>query len=199
MNNNKIKVTFAGSATTGKTSIVLRMKYNTFDHSTTTTIGVNFLRVEYKNVNYELWDTAGQERYHALIPMYFKGSKIIVFVFSVDDPATMRTIGAFIKGFTDIDDYKLIIVGNKTDLIQETDLENIIYSTKQFFNSLEIKDRIHSYIFMSAKTGNNFDTFLNELYKCASGVLDDDISVAINGNDLIMLDNDLTTSKKCQC
>ena len=64
-----VKIVLLGSASTGKTSIVLRLTHNQFvgECMASPTVGVSFLAhtllVDGQYIKLEVWDTAGQERY----------------------------------------------------------------------------------------------------------------------------------------
>jgi Ras-related protein Rab-6A len=63
---NKFKLVFLGNASVGKTSIITRFMYDTFDTTYQATIGIDFLSktmyLEDRTMRLQLWDTAGQER-----------------------------------------------------------------------------------------------------------------------------------------
>ena len=50
--NDILKIVLVGASTTGKTTIVNRMKYNTFNSAVSCTIGVSFSRLTRNNINY---------------------------------------------------------------------------------------------------------------------------------------------------
>jgi small GTP-binding protein len=165
--NNITKTTLIGASTTGKTSIVNRMKYGSFTCSTECTIGASYTRLRHDDIVYEFWDTAGQERFHALLPMYFRNSKIVIFVFDVSEATSLDVLNNHIKVLSSVENYKIIVVGNKTDLITETEIQNISEILKMRLEGSPIADKIYDYILISAKTGHNFDLFMTKLYNCA--------------------------------
>lgn len=61
----KYKLVFLGDQGVGKTSIITRFMYDTFDTTYQATIGIDFLSktmyLEDRTVRLQLWDTAGQE------------------------------------------------------------------------------------------------------------------------------------------
>lgn len=181
MNNmdNAIKTVLIGASTTGKTSIVKRLLFGTFTTGTECTIGVSFSKFKNNNVEYQLWDTAGQERFRALLPMYFRSARILIFVFNVDD---LTTIGDFDKNIgmlNNLENYKLLVVGNKIDLFDEKlkdeelkkekikTVDNIV---RNKFESSIFYNIIHDYIYVSAKTGENFDVLVDKLDECAINI-----------------------------
>ena len=76
-----------GDQGTGKSSLVLRCVYNTFENNYQGTIGIDFLShvisVNQKPVRLQIWDTAGQERFRALVPSYVRDSRICLVVYDV--------------------------------------------------------------------------------------------------------------------
>ena len=83
----KYKLVFLGDQSVGKTSIVTRFMYDTFDSSYQATIGIDFLSktmyLEDRTVRLQLWDTAGQERFRSLIPSYIRDSSVAVIVYDI--------------------------------------------------------------------------------------------------------------------
>lgn len=61
----KYKLVFLGDQGVGKTSVITRFMYDTFDNAYQATIGIDFLSktmyMEDRTVRLQLWDTAGQE------------------------------------------------------------------------------------------------------------------------------------------
>ena len=57
------KIVFLGDQSTGKTSIIHRFKYDSFEENYAATIGIDFIAqkmyVEDKTITLNLWDTAG--------------------------------------------------------------------------------------------------------------------------------------------
>ena len=63
----KFKLVFLGEQSVGKTSLITRFMYDSFDNTYQATIGIDFLSktmyLEDRTVRLQLWDTAGQERW----------------------------------------------------------------------------------------------------------------------------------------
>merc|ERR1712153_232319 len=78
----KYKLVFLGDQGVGKTCIINRFVYDSFDNSYQATIGIDFLSktmyLEDRTVRLQLWDTAGQERFRSLIPSYIRDSSVAV-------------------------------------------------------------------------------------------------------------------------
>ena len=83
----KFKIVFLGNQNAGKTSIIHRFIYETFEDSYQATIGIDFMSqkmyVEDKVIILNLWDTAGQERFKSLIPSYIKDSAVAIVCYDI--------------------------------------------------------------------------------------------------------------------
>ncbi len=167
---NSLKTTLIGASTTGKTSLVTRIKNNAFIDRLECTIGVSFTRLTHEGMNYELWDTAGQERFHSLLPMYFRGTRILIFVFDLSTESTFFIIEKYFKDLQAISNYKIIVVGNKLDLVNENDIKNIDYMIRDKIKKSIIADKVFDYVYISAKTGVNCDLLLDVMNKCSETI-----------------------------
>ncbi|CAP23489.2 Protein CBR-RAB-21 [Caenorhabditis briggsae] len=74
----KFKVVLLGEGCVGKSSLVLRFVENKFSTRHLSTIQASFqnktVQVDDCKAELHIWDTAGQEKYHALGPIYYRGS-----------------------------------------------------------------------------------------------------------------------------
>lgn len=130
--------------------------------------------------------------------MYFRNSKILIFVFDVADTSSLNKIDNYIKVLNNLDNlnnYKIIIVGNKIDLITENETINIKDIIKIKFENSIIVDKIYDYIFVSTKTGINFDIFMDQLDRCTTSINNSD-NVTTN---IVKLDNEPDNKKLCYC
>lgn len=168
--NNALKTTFFGSSVVGKTCVISRIKNNTFN-SEECTIGVSFTRIIQDGVNYSVWDTAGQDRFHTLLPMYFRGSSILVFVFDLSDEKSILSIDKYITQLYNLSDCFVIIVGNKADLVAKEDIQQIDIMIRKKIERSLISDKVSNYVYMSAKTGEGSNDLLNAMYECANKVI----------------------------
>jgi small GTP-binding protein len=155
----RLKFTIVGESSTGKTSIIHRLLHDDFT-ITESTIGASFLTYDYNDIKYEIWDTAGGERFMTLVPMYFRNSDVIAMVFDLSNLSSIDKLKYYFDKLRDFDnDFRVIIIGNKSDLITESKLNKnkmiIEEKIKQFSNGIQIIE----FICISAKTGNNFDKF----------------------------------------
>lgn len=118
----KFKLVFLGEQSVGKTSLITRFMYDSFDNTYQATIGIDFLSktmyLEDRTVRLQLWDTAGQERFRSLIPSYIRDSTVAVVVYDITN---INSFNQTNKWIDDVraergNDVIIMLVGNKTDL-----------------------------------------------------------------------------------
>jgi Ras-related protein Rab-6A len=67
------QLVFLGEQSVGKTSLITRFMYDTFDNTYQATIGIDFLSktmyLEDRTVRLQLWDTAGQVSAHSSLAL----------------------------------------------------------------------------------------------------------------------------------
>jgi Ras-related protein Rab-6A len=118
----KYKLVFLGDQGVGKTCIINRFVYDSFDKNYQATIGIDFLSktmyLEDRTVRLQLWDTAGQERFRSLIPSYIRDSSVAVVVYDTTSRISFLNSSKWIDDIRSErgDDVVIMLVGNKTDL-----------------------------------------------------------------------------------
>ncbi|OQU94577.1 small GTP-binding protein domain-containing protein isoform 6 [Cladophialophora immunda] len=118
----KFKLVFLGEQSVGKTSLITRFMYDSFDTTYQATIGIDFLSktmyLEDRTVRLQLWDTAGQERFRSLIPSYIRDSSVAVVVYDISSRKTFEQTRKWIDDVRGErgNDVIVVLVGNKTDL-----------------------------------------------------------------------------------
>uniref|UniRef100_A0A3B4DAQ1 RAB6A, member RAS oncogene family n=1 Tax=Pygocentrus nattereri TaxID=42514 RepID=A0A3B4DAQ1_PYGNA len=152
----KFKLVFLGEQSVGKTSLITRFMYDSFDNTYQATIGIDFLsKTMYLedrtvSVRLQLWDTAGQERFRSLIPSYIRDSTVAVVVYDITN------VNSFQQTTKWIDDVRtergsdviIMLVGNKTDLADKRHI-----TTEE--GEQRAKEMNVLFIETSAKTGYN--------------------------------------------
>merc|ERR1719263_1669450 len=97
----KYKLVFLGDQGVGKTCIINRFVYDSFDKNYQATIGIDFLSktmyLEDRTVRLQLWDTAGQERFRSLIPSYIRDSSVAVVVYDVSNRSSFLNTSKWLK------------------------------------------------------------------------------------------------------
>ncbi|KAK0404283.1 hypothetical protein QR680_017381 [Steinernema hermaphroditum] len=118
----KFKLVFLGEQSVGKTSLITRFMYDSFDNTYQATIGIDFLSktmyLEDRTVRLQLWDTAGQERFRSLIPSYIRDSTVAVVVYDITNANSFHQTSRWIDDVRTErgSDVIIMLVGNKTDL-----------------------------------------------------------------------------------
>ncbi|XP_072285357.1 ras-related protein Rab-6B-like isoform X5 [Pyxicephalus adspersus] len=119
----KFKLVFLGEQSVGKTSLITRFMYDSFDNTYQATIGIDFLSKtmyleDRTQVRLQLWDTAGQERFRSLIPSYIRDSTIAVVVYDITNLNSFQQTSKWIDDMRTErgSDVIIMLVGNKMDL-----------------------------------------------------------------------------------
>ncbi|CAO3626697.1 unnamed protein product [Cunninghamella blakesleeana] len=160
----KYKLVFLGEQSVGKTSLITRFMYDTFDNTYQATIGIDFLSktmyLSDKTVRLQLWDTAGQERFRSLIPSYIRDSSVAVIVYDISSRES------FVNTTKWIDDVRaergneaiVVLVGNKTDLNEKREV-----TTEE--GEKRAKELNVMFIETSAKAGQNVKNLFRNIAK----------------------------------
>ena len=121
----ELKVILLGDTGVGKTNIINRFLFGTFDENLKPTLASSSLEKNIKRDDGEyilkVWDTTGQERYNSITKLFIKGSQIVILVYAIDNLKSFENINFWrnlIKDELDRDEYILAIVGNKKDLFE---------------------------------------------------------------------------------
>ncbi|KAF5895385.1 ras-related protein Rab-41 isoform X1, partial [Clarias magur] len=150
----KFKLVFLGEQSVGKTSLITRFMYDSFDNTYQATIGIDFLSktmyLEDRTIRLQLWDTAGQERFRSLIPSYIRDSAAAVVVYDI---ANLNSFQQTSKWIDDVrtergSDVIIMLVGNKTDLADKRQVS--VEAAEKKARELNVM-----YIETSAKAGYN--------------------------------------------
>jgi Ras-related protein Rab-5C len=201
---NSFKVVLLGDSTTGKSTICFRMMYNKFDENTHSTIGAAFFSKRIEDDKYDFWDTAGQERFSSLTPIYYRNADIIMMVFDVNKMITLNKIKTLLTTLyddhsSDNKPFKILIIGNKIDLVDDDKLENIktlVMSELQEY--LEIRNNI-SIIFISTKTGCNFSNICTTLTEISGDLTNKNKELYFSDLNKIDLTAKPNNSSYCYC
>uniref|UniRef100_A0A8C2FEP5 RAB41, member RAS oncogene family n=1 Tax=Cyprinus carpio TaxID=7962 RepID=A0A8C2FEP5_CYPCA len=146
----KFKLVFLGEQSVGKTSLITRFMYDSFDNTYQATIGIDFLSKTMYLEDRTLWDTAGQERFRSLIPSYIRDSAAAVVVYDI---ANLNSFQQTSKWIDDVrtergSDVIIMLVGNKTDLADKRQVS--VEAAEKKARELGVM-----YIETSAKAGYN--------------------------------------------
>lgn len=154
----------------GKTSLITRFMYDSFDTTYQATIGIDFLSktmyLEDRTVRLQLWDTAGQERFRSLIPSYIRDSSVAVVVYDISSKKTFEQTRKWIDDVRGErgDDVIVVLVGNKTDL---GDSKREV-TTQQ--GEEEAKKAGAIFVETSAKVGHNVKALFRRIAQALPGM-----------------------------
>ena len=194
---NFIKVILVGDAGTGKTNLIGVATGQEFNSQNLTTTTCSYLRLMMKINNKEyqvnLWDTIGQEKYRSLTKIFFKDSKIVLFVYDITNRQSFESLQTWKKTIDEIlgNVPTIGVVGNKCDLYLNEQVKE--EEGKKYADEIKAK-----FIYTSAKLdAKNFKIFLEGLvkdYVLKYGIKDnDDIKINKNKNK----EKDGRKGKKC--
>ncbi|KLT41381.1 ras-domain-containing protein [Cutaneotrichosporon oleaginosum] len=195
----KFKLVFLGEQSVGKTSLITRFMYDTFDNTYQATIGIDFLSktmyLEDRTVRLQLWDTAGQERFRSLIPSYIRDSSVAVIVYDI----TNRT--SFLNTTKWVDDVRnergedviIVLVGNKTDLNDKRQVtQDELEKRAKELNIMSIET--------SAKAGHNVKTLFKKIAMALPGGSSEAAAAAENQKiDVSKPADDVPEASGCAC
>ena len=154
-----LKYIIIGDASVGKSNLLLRYVYSTFNQEYQLTIGVEFGEkteiLNGKGYRIQIWDTAGQEQFRSITRTYYKNSVCAIVVYDITRRETFDNVMTWIEDCKNNSPKTvfIVLVGNKSDLEDErqvTTEEGEEFATKYGLLFLET----------SAKTKKN----VNEIF-----------------------------------
>ena len=105
--------------------VPIRFTDDCFSENFSTTIGVDFkirtLDVKGdRKAKIQIWDTAGQERFRAITHSYYRNADGIFIVFDVTNNKSFENVDTWFQSVKKLANHsKIVIVGNKSDLIDK--------------------------------------------------------------------------------
>ena len=121
---------------------------------------MNIISTKYKNFHIFLWDTAGQERFRSLTSNFYKGSHIVIFVYSIVTKITFEKLKEYwVQSVVDKIGKDVIfgLIANKADLFDNEEVEK--EEGVNYAKEIEAEFR-----YTSAKENrNDLKVFINEL------------------------------------
>jgi small GTP-binding protein len=200
MSVTKVKAVLIGDSGVGKTCLYDRIGQSVFDDDHTPTIGAAFRAVPMRNSagdSFEvgLWDTAGQERFRTLIPMYFEKAQILIFVYSITDPASLKNLIEWYNLALERSepDARVFLLGNKCDLDDDRSVS---------FDALEtMATRMNAFraLEVSAKSAMRIDEISDGILKACEGLMPGATPVTTPGSAVLGADPLDDGEKKSDC
>jgi len=144
------KIIILGAFAVGKTSLLNRFVLDEFTSNYKPTIGVNIksksILVDHNEMEFVIWDIADVVT-HKNIPLtYLKGTHAAILVFDVAREESYRRIKEDFDGMKGgVNAIEIIVVGNKTDLVNANDLDELktqLNFKVDFFTSVLKNDNV---------------------------------------------------------
>ncbi|WP_020528563.1 Rab family GTPase [Flexithrix dorotheae] len=153
------KVVLIGKYGVGKTSLIQQFVHQRFSEKYLTTIGVKIdkktVNIDGTELNMLIWDIAGESTNTKIPKSYHLGAHGAIYVFDLTRPSTYENIVSELNNLKKlISNVPIQLVGNKSDLLDEKNIHQIINSLP-----LEIS------FLTSAKTGKNVESMFSALGK----------------------------------
>lgn len=140
---NEVKVILLGEAGVGKTSLINVAVGLNFSDEEASTASASFVTKKFhkenKDYTLNIWDTAGQEKFRALSKIFIKNSKIVIFVYAINDKQSFDSLTFWVSTVKEIlgEDIILAVVGNKYDLYLEEKIKS--QEAEEYANSINAK------------------------------------------------------------
>lgn len=111
-----------------------------------------------KKMKLSLWDTAGQETYKSITRSYFRGASGALLVFDIARPSTFISCTQWLHDLRQIaeEGIVVILVGNKSDLLGNSDLHRDRVSKEEAEEWCRLNNVVH-YVETSAKSGEGVE------------------------------------------
>ena len=194
----KFKLVFLGDQSVGKSSVIYKYVYDTFEPNANPTIGVDFVvkTLYYGDNSYKIhfWDTAGQERFKSLIPSYIKDCKAAVIVYDVTNRQSFEHVEEWYSNIRNesIEEVNIGLLGNKVDC------EGRVV---QFEEGQALAKKLGiTFYECSAKTGESLTLFFKEILENLVKEAElDSKKKTENGKTLTEGNKKQTANKKCLC
>ena len=170
----EIKAILLGETGVGKTnltnaSIDLRFEQNCKSTSNALYVQKKML-IFGKNYQLRLWDTAGQEKYRALTKLFYKDSKVVIFVYDITNKKSFTELNYWINEIKESlgDEPVLAMIGNKSDLYEMKEVDETVAQKLAEEKGMKFK------LVSTKDDPKSFKTFLRSLIK--------EYIIKINGN-----------------
>ncbi|MHA1903400.1 MAG: Rab family GTPase [Candidatus Thorarchaeota archaeon] len=117
-----LKIVTVGAASVGKTSMIVRYSTGAFREHYSPTLGTGFafkkMKVDEDFVNLQIWDMGSQDFLERVRSNYYMGAFGAIFVYDVTSWESLNAVQEWQQEVDrNLDEYKGILVANKTDLV----------------------------------------------------------------------------------
>ncbi len=154
------KICLIGDFAVGKTSLIRRYVFNTFDENYLTTIGVHITKkeiiVQNSMIKLLIWDLAGEDSFQKITPAYLAGSSGFIIVGDITRSNTLTNLTKHLHQAKLQKQLPTVIAINKSDLIHKPS------ELKKIESSLALPEEI-PWFFTSSKSGQNVEQLFIKL------------------------------------
>ena len=125
-----IKIVLLGESGVGKTNLINVSMGKEFQQNSDSSLSSSFVSSDYKVGNkvytYVLWDTAGQESYRSLNKIFIKNTKVVIFVYSIENYKSFQELDYWVNiAKEELGDNSIYaIIGNKSDLYYDQEVKD---------------------------------------------------------------------------
>ena len=176
-----IKIVLLGESGVGKTSLINVAMGKEFKRNILSSLNTSFQAGVFKNGNeeyaYTLWDTAGQESYRSLNKIFIKNTKVVIFVYSIENYETFKELDYWISiSKEELGDNSIYgIIGNKSDLFDEQKVND--EEAEKYAKNHKMKIKFTSAYLDSKGVRSFLDELILDYIKKISPELQDEISI----------------------
>lgn len=160
-----IKIILIGNEGVGKTNLINVASGREFNENEKSSLTASYLKKEVmingENYILSLWDTIGQEKLRTLSKLFFKNSKIVIYVYDITNKDTFNGLESWDADVKEMLGNDIIkgLVGNKQDLFLKEEVSED--EANKYAKTLNAKFRLTS----AKKDPGGFSNFLEDLLK----------------------------------
>ena len=150
-------------------------------------------------IKLQIWDTSGQEIYRSVTKSIYRNSDALIFVFDITNENSFNHIKDWMTDSEMVGkDFKKILIGNKSDLIDERKINKETIENYVKLNNMK-------YFETSAKNGKNLDVIFTEIVKLILGDKSEEEIMEQFGNNnpndlsIITLESNKSINKRKKC
>ena len=170
--DKEIKIILVGDSGVGKTNLInvsVGKQFQVYTNASST-CSFSQKKFNYKNKNYtlNLWDTIGQEKLRILNKLFYKNSKIVIYVYDITRENALDGLNYWVGEIKEKLGGKLIfgVCGNKSDLylkekVKEADGKKFAADLNAKFKVVSAKNDPYGFIdFLEELTRNYIDNVM---------------------------------------
>ena len=198
-----LKVLLIGDSSVGKTALIWKYIDGSFSLNHVITVGVECrnkkIIINNLEIKLQIWDTSGQEIYRSVTKSIYRNSDALIFVFDITNENSFNHIKDWMTDSEMVGkDFKKILIGNKSDLIDERKINKETIENYVKLNNMK-------YFETSAKNGKNLDVIFTEIVKLILGDKSEEEIMEQFGNNnpndlsIITLESNKSINKRKKC